>query len=159
IHPAVTLLNAALIERTGGDFMFYEEGVTEAVGRLMKAVDGERLSVARALGVEILAEPDLGVRQGYMSESNYSTGYSTAPGFRGIKAQDELHHRYLTEDVGYSMVFLADLARHLSVPTPPKDAVIRIASIVAGEDFANERARTMDKMGLSGLTREQLAVY
>ena len=159
IHPAVTLLNAALIERTGGDFMFYEEGVTEAVGRLMKAVDGERLSVARALGVEILAEPDLGVRQGYMSESNYSTGYSTAPGFRGIKAQDELHHRYLTEDVGYSMVFLTDLARHLSVPTPTMDAVIRIASIVAGEDFAAERARTMDKMGLSGLTREQLAVY
>lgn len=159
IHPAVTLLNAALIERTGGDFMFYEEGVTEAVGRLMKAVDGERLSVARALGVEILAEPDLGVRQGYMSESNYSTGYSTAPGFRGIKAQDELHHRYLTEDVGYSMVFLTDLARHLSVPTPTMDAVIRIASIVAGEDFATERARTMDKMGLSGLTREQLAVY
>ena len=159
IHPAVTLLNAALIERTGGDFMFYEEGVTEAVGRLMKAVDGERLSVARALGVEILAEPDLGVRQGYMSESNYSTGYSTAPGFRGIKAQDELHHRYLTEDVGYSMVFLTDLARHLSVPTPTMDAVIRIASIVAGEDFATERARTIDKMGLSGLTREQLAVY
>ena len=31
------------------------------------------------------------------------------------------------------------------------DAVIRIASIVAGEDFATERARTMDKMGLSGL--------
>jgi len=159
IHPAVTLLNAALIERTGGDFMFYEEGVTEAVGRLMEAVDGERLSVARALGVEILAEPDLGVRQGYMSESNYSTGYSTAPGFRGIKAQDELHHRYLTEDVGYSMVFLTDLARHLSVPTPTMDAVIRIASIVAGEDFATERARTMDKMGLSDLTREQLAVY
>jgi opine dehydrogenase len=159
IHPAVTLLNAALIERTGGDFMFYEEGVTEAVGRLMKAVDGERQSIARALGVEILAEPDLGVRQGYMSESNYSTGYSTAPGFRGIKAQDELHHRYLTEDVGYSMVFLTDLARHLSVPTPTMDAVIRIASIVAGEDFATERARTMDKMGLSGLTREQLAVY
>ena len=50
IHPAVTLLNAALIERTGGDFMFYEEGVTEAVGRVMKAVDDERLAIARALG-------------------------------------------------------------------------------------------------------------
>jgi opine dehydrogenase len=125
----------------------------------MEAVDGERLSVAKALGVEILAEPDLGVRQGYMSESNYSTGYSTAPGFRGIKAQDELHHRYLTEDVGYSMVFLTDLARHLSVPTPTMDAIIRIASIVVGEDFAGDRARTMDKMGLSGLTREQLATY
>jgi opine dehydrogenase len=157
IHPAVTLLNAALIERTGGDFMFYQEGVTEAVGRLMKAVDDERLAIARALGVAILAEPDLGVRQGYMTEANYSTGYSTAPGFRGIKAQNELHQRYLTEDVGYSMVFLTDLARHLSVPTPTMDAVIHIASIVAGEDFAAGRARTMDNMGLSGLTREQLA--
>ena len=44
--------------------MFYEEGVTEAVGRVMKAVDGERLAIARALGVTILAEPDIGVRQG-----------------------------------------------------------------------------------------------
>ena len=86
IHPAVTLLNAALIERTGGDFMFYRR-VTKAVGRLMKAVDGERLSLASALGVEILAEPDLGVRQGYMSESNYSTGYSTAPGLRRHQGQ------------------------------------------------------------------------
>jgi len=159
IHPAVTLLNAALIERTGGDFMFYEEGVTEAVGRLMEAVDNERLTVARALGVDIFSEPALGVRQGYMSESNYTTGYSTAPGFRGIKAQNELDHRYLTEDVGYSLVFLTDLARHLSVPTPTIDAVIHLASIVVGVDFAAEGARTMDKMGLSGLTREQLAVY
>ena len=144
IHPAVTLLNAALIERTGGDFMFYEEGVTEAVGRVIKAVDDERLTIAGALGVTILSEPDIGVRQGYMTESNYSTGYSAAPGFRGIKAQGELHHRYLTEDVGYSMVFLTDLARHLSVPTPTMDALIHLASVVTGEDFAGERARTME---------------
>jgi hypothetical protein len=39
------------------------------------------------------------------------------------------------------------------------DAVIHIASIVAGEDFAAGRARTMDNMGLSGLTREQLAAF
>ena len=50
-------------------------------------VDDERLAIARALGVAILAEPDLGVRQGYMTEPNYST----APGFRGIKAQNERH--------------------------------------------------------------------
>ena len=36
------------------------------------------------------------------------------------------------------------------------DAVIRIASIVAGQDFAAERARIMD---LSALTREQLAAF
>ena len=39
IHPAVTLLNAALIERTGGAFNFYEDGVTETVGRLIEGVE------------------------------------------------------------------------------------------------------------------------
>ena len=64
--------------------------------------------------------------------------------------------RVLTPD---ARVFLTDLARHLSVPTPTMDAVIHIASIVAGQDFATQRARTMDNMGLSGLTREQLAAF
>ena len=54
------------------------------------------------------------------------------------------------------MVFLTDLARHLSVRDSTMDAVVHIASIVAGEDFAAERTRTMDTTGLSGLTREQL---
>lgn len=86
IHPAVTLMNAALLERTGGDFHFYEEGVTASVGRVMEAVDNERLAIAAALGMTIRSEPDLGVEQGYMTESNYTTGYSRAPGFLGIKS-------------------------------------------------------------------------
>ena len=61
-----------------------------------------------------------------MLEDNYSTGYSTAPGFLGIGAQPQLNHRYLTEDVGYSLIFLADLAARLEVPTPVIDSVITI---------------------------------
>src|SRR3954453_1309284 len=87
IHPAVTLLNAGLLERTGGQFLFYEEGVTEAVGRLIEAVNRERLAIAAAPGVTVLSEPAIGAKQGYMLEENYSTGYSTAPGFLGIGAQ------------------------------------------------------------------------
>ncbi len=74
IHPAVTLLNAGLLERTGGGFLFYEEGVTEGDGRLIEAVDNERIAIAGALGVTILSDPELGVTQGYMREANYSTG-------------------------------------------------------------------------------------
>ena len=39
IHPAVTLANAARIEGTGGNFLFYEEGVSDATGRLIEALD------------------------------------------------------------------------------------------------------------------------
>ena len=157
IHPPVTLLNAGLLERTGGGFLFYEEGVTASVGRLIEAVDAERLAIAGALGVTILSEPALGVRQGYMREANYSTGYSEAPGFRGIAAQAQLDHRYLTEDVGYSLVFLSDLAARLDVQTPVMDAVITIASVVLARDFRREGKRTVRTLGLEGMTREELA--
>ncbi len=156
IHPAVTLLNAALIERTGGAFDFYEEGVTEGVGRLIEAVDRERLALAEKLGVTVFSEPALGVVQGYMEEENYSTGYSTAPGFRGIRAQGQLDHRYLTEDVGYGMVFLADLGRQIGVATPVMDALIEVASVVLARDFRGEQARTMAGLGLAGHSVEQL---
>ena len=157
IHPAVTLLNAGLLERTGGDFLFYEEGVTESVGRLIEAVDRERLAIAEALGVTVLSEPAIGVRQGYMREENYSTGYSTAPGFLGIKAQSRLDHRYLTEDVGYSLVFLTDLAKRLGVETPVMEAVITTASVVLARDFRAEAPRTVSGLGLDGLSRDELA--
>jgi opine dehydrogenase len=157
IHPAVTLLNAALLERTGGGFLFYEEGVTESVGRLIEAVDRERQAIAGALGVTILSEPALGVIQGYMREENYSTGYSTAPGFLGIKAQGRLDHRYLTEDVGYGLVFLTDLAARLGVPTPVMDALIAIASVVLARDFRAEGKRTLATLGLDEISPEQLA--
>jgi opine dehydrogenase len=157
IHPAVTLLNAGLIERTHGAFLFYEEGVTPSVGRLIEAVDRERLAIADALGVRVLSEPALGVVQGYMDEENYSTGYSTAPGFLGIGAQNALNHRYLTEDVGYGLVFLTDLARHLEVPTPVMDSVIAMASVVLARDFRGEGRRTLATLGLADLSPAELA--
>jgi opine dehydrogenase len=157
IHPAVTLLNAAHIERTGGAFLFYEEGVTEAVGRVIEAVDRERLAIANALGVRVLSEPDLGVLQGYMREANYSTGYSTAPGFLGIGAQSQLDHRYLTEDVGYSLVFLTDLAGRVGVATPTMEALITLASILLDRNFRSEGARTLASLGLDEMSASDLA--
>ncbi|MCU7730948.1 NAD/NADP octopine/nopaline dehydrogenase family protein [Actinoplanes sp. KI2] len=156
IHPAVTLMNAALLERTGGDFHFYEEGVTRSVGRVMAAVDNERLAIAAAIGVKLLAEPEIGVMQGYMTENNYSTGYSSAPGFRGIKAPATVDSRYLTEDVGYSLVFFTDLARRLGVPTPTMDAIIAMTSVVLARDLRADGARTMKSLGLDQLNTVQL---
>lgn len=155
IHPAVSLLNAGAIDR-GGEFLFYEEGVTEGVGKLIEAVDAERLAIARGLGIHILSEPELGVTQEYMLEDNYSTGYSTAPGFLGIGAQNKLDHRYLTEDVGFGLVFLTDLARRLGIETPIMDSVIDITSVILSRDFRAEQARTLDSLGFGDLTAEEL---
>jgi opine dehydrogenase len=155
IHPAVSLLNVARIEGPD-DFLFYEEGITPGVGRLMEAVDEERLAIARALGTPVLSEPRVGRIQGYMVEENYDTAYSEAPGFRGIRAQTTLEYRYLTEDVGYGLILLTDLARVVEVPTPAMDAVITLVSIVLGRDLRAGAPRTLATLGLDGLGPEAL---
>jgi opine dehydrogenase len=156
IHPAVTLLNAALIERTRGHFRFYEEGVTAAVGRLIKAIDRERIAVGRELNVDVVPEPDVGYVQGYMAERSYDVGYAEAPGFQGIKAQSSLDHRYFREDVGFGLVFWRSLAEQINVETPTISAVIRLTSVLTGEDYLAQGRRTMESLGLSQYTTEEL---
>lgn len=156
IHPSITLLNAALIERTRGNFYFYEEGVTPAVGRLIKAIDQERIAIGQALNIEILPDPDLGYMQGYMAEPTYDKGYSEAPGFQGIKAQNSLDYRYFHEDVGYGLVFLQSLAEQIGVETPYISTVIRLVSLLMERDYLAQGKRTMESLNLAGLSVENL---
>jgi len=157
IHPAVTLSNAARIEMTGGDFLFYEEGVSDSVGRLIEALDNERIAIGQELGITIRSDPELGMRQGYMLENNYGTGYRNAPGFKGIGAQPRLDHRYLNEDVGYGLVFMSSLARQLKVPVPGMDAVITLACIAMARDYRAEALRTPALLGIANRSTAELA--
>jgi opine dehydrogenase len=156
IHPAVTLSNAARIEMTGGDFLFYEEGVSDSVGRLIEALDTERIAIGKRLGLEIRPDPVMGMRQGYMTENNYGAAYREAPGFQGIGAQPQLDHRYLNEDVGYGLVFMSTLARQLDVQVPAMDAVITLASVVMNRDYRSEALRTPSALGIADRPVESL---
>lgn len=156
IHPAVSLLNAALIERTKGEFYFYEEGVTTSVGRLMKAVDEERINIGRKLDITVIPDPILGMEQGYQAEPTYDIGYSKAPGFKGIKAQPSLDYRYFNEDAGFGLVFLTDLAAQIGVETPVMDAVLKLVSVIMDRNYKAEKARTMDTLGISNYSLEEL---
>ena len=156
IHPAVTLTNAARIEQTGGDFLFYEEGVSNATGRLIEALDNERIAIGRKLGMRIVPDPELAMRQGYMLADDYGEAYRTAPGFLGIGAQPRLDHRYLNEDVGYGLVFLSALGCQVGVRTPTIDAVIRVTSVLMSRDYSAEAVRTPESLGIAGLSPGEL---
>lgn len=156
IHPAIMLMNASRIENTGGDFLFYTDGVTPASAHLIEAVDQERLALAAALGISLESEPELGFRQGYMGDATYLTGYNQGIGFAKSQAPARLDFRYLTEDVPYGLVFMSELARSVGVPTPTIDAIIQVASVVLGRDFRAEGPRTPASLGLADLTREDL---
>ena len=156
IHPAVSLCNSARIEGEG-DFLFYEEGVTDSVGRIIESVDRERIAIGERLGIKIFSDPEMGMRQGYMLENNYGSGYREAPGFLGITAQTQLDHRYINEDVGYGLVFMSHLGQQVGVATPTIDSIIRLASVLMNRDYAGEALRTPDSLGIGGLSAQQIA--
>ena len=91
-----------------------------------------------------------------MLASDYGNAYRTAPGFRGIGAQPRLDHRYLNEDVGYGLVFMAALGRQLGVDTPTMDAVIQIASVMMSRDYAGEALRSPESLGIAHLSAGEL---
>lgn len=155
IHPAVSLLNVGRIE-SPGDFLFYEEGVTPAAGLLMEAVDKERMAIAQGFGLEILSEPETGYQQGYMLEKNYTTGYSKAPGFKGINAQTQIDYRYFTEDVGYGLILLEDMAKVVGVQTPVITSIITIVSVLLKTNFHQKGLRTLKQFGLEGRSKEEI---
>lgn len=155
LHPCITTLNAARIEGPD-DFLFYEEGVTRGVGRLLKAIDEERMALGAALGLSIENDPHISIRQGYMIEENYDTGYATSPGFAGIKAQTQLDYRYYNEDAGFGLVLWVDLADRLGLEIPNVRAMLQIVSSIMGRDYKAEKARTLDTLGLADYSIEEL---
>lgn len=156
IHPAGTLMMAAWIEATKGDFYFYEDGIQPGVGRLIKGVDEERMEIAKAMGFDLYPGPVLTKKQGYLIDDDYENCYRSAPGFKGVRAPSKLDTRYFHEDVGFGLVLFEELGKKFGVDTSVISSIITIASTIMQRDYRGERMRTLDKLGLDNLTCEEL---
>ena len=155
-QPVITTLNAALIERTNSDFFFFKDGVTPAVGNIMRILDRERMAIGHAMGLTIENIVELGVRQGYLSCSDYTLGYKNSASFDGIIAQSSLDYRFYNEDLGYAMVFWIDLANKLNVEVPMMKSLVEIVSGIMMRNYMQEAPRTLEKLGLGNYTVEEL---
>lgn len=154
-HPALTLLNAARIESTSGEFQFYIDGVTPSVARLLEALDRERVTVAAALGIRARTAMEW-LRMAYdASGADLNEAIHNQPGYLGITAPRTLYHRYLFEDVPMSLVPMAALGQRYGVSVRGMDSIIRLACIVHRTDYWR-RGRTLDKLGLEQLSVDEL---
>jgi opine dehydrogenase len=160
MHPAGMLGNAGWIEKTGGDFLYYREGITPSIGAWIDALDRERVDIVRALGltplrfVDIFHGAGLTTKEARDSGSAYRAIHESEPNLT-IKSPPSLDHRYIKEDVGYGLVPMAEIARLLGIKTPVMDALITLASAALGSDFRLE-GLTLEKMGLAGAAPAEL---
>lgn len=161
MHPAGMLGNTGWIEKTGGDFYYYGEGITPTIAAWIEEVDDERLEIVNRLGIKPLRFIDIFFQSGLTSVDARASGsvyraiHESEPN-KTIKSPASLDHRYIKEDVGFGLVPMAEIGRLLGVETPVMDALITLASVASGSDYRRE-GLTLDKMGLADVRPENLA--
>jgi len=160
LHPPGAILGASWIESTGGDFTFYVDGLPLGVGRIMEALDVERLSVAAAFGHKMPPLFDemqaIGtIEQGANPADGLAAAVRSGTANQKIKAPGSLSHRYFIEDFYFGLkpfLVIADIAK---VAVPIAQSLMRLAEtlLVVNSDMTG---RTAQSMGIAGLNRVQL---
>jgi opine dehydrogenase len=157
-HPALTILNAGRIESTGGDYQYYIEGATPSVARVLEAMDRERVTVASAMGIRAQTAMEWLQRAYSAHGENLYESIQNQTGYYGITAPKTLNHRYIFEDVPFSLVPIADLGKQYGVSVRCIDSIIRLACVIHRTDYWR-RGRTLAKLGIQGLSVSELTHY
>jgi len=155
-HMGIALGNITRMER--GETWSQGQNVTPTVGRLLEALDEERLAIAGALGLEVRTifehfHLSFHVPVASISEMNQQM-HAQGNGGTGPATADS---RYVTEDVPYGLVLTAALGRLTGHPAPLLEAGIRIFSAMYGRDFEDEneilKALDLGRYNLDDLKR------
>lgn len=153
-HMATALCNFTRIER--GERWDQDENLTEAVGRLVEALDAERLAIADAAGVTVRT-----VREHF--HHSFQVPLDTVGAMsrelhqrnRNVLGPTTVETRYILEDVPFGLVPTILLARSTGVAAPLHEAGLKIFSALYGRDFhaAND---IVPALGLEDLSLPQL---
>lgn len=154
LHPPCAVLGAAWVEHSSGDFRFYADGTTDGVARVMGLLDGERSSVAAALGHEV---PDLRAEMNAIGTAG--PGADLAAAVRAgaanacIPAPDSMEHRYYREDLPFGVRPFCALAAQAGVEVPVAHALLTLGSAVAELDGNGLDGRAL---GIAGMSAQEL---
>jgi opine dehydrogenase len=156
-HPSTAILNANRIEAKE-EFDFYK-GMTPMVVGFLEVIDGERMQVAEAYGVEVESAADWLMRayEGVHGNTLYERIQSNGA-YQGIKAPKTLNMRYLTEDVPCSLVPIIALGEAAGVEMPASRGIVNVACGLLKRDFWSE-GRTLARLGLEGMSVEEIRRY
>lgn len=153
-HMGIALCNMTRMEK--GEAWGQGEHITPNVGRLLEALDAERLAIAEALGLEVRTifehfHLSYHVPVASISEMNQEM-HRQGIGGTGPATGDS---RYVTEDAPYGLHVTALLGDIVGRPAPLHRAGVRIFSALYGRDFASENT-LLSALRLGDMTLDDL---
>lgn len=153
-HMGIALGNMSRMER--GETWSQGQNVTPNIGRLLEALDAERLAIADALGLKVRTiyehfHLSFHVPVASISEMNQQM-HAEGNGGTGPATADS---RYVTEDVPYGLCLTAQLGRMIERPALLHEAGISIFSAMYGRCFEKENA-LLNEINLARASLEDL---
>jgi opine dehydrogenase len=153
-HLAIALLNLTRMER--GESWGQGENVTPAVGRLIEALDRERLAIAEAFGLRVKTvfehfSLSFHVPLASVSAMNQEM-HRQGRGGLGPKTAES---RYVLEDVPFGLLPTVILGRRVERPAMLHEAGLALFSAAYGRDLAQDND-LLPELGLERLSAAEL---
>jgi len=172
VHVPGSILNVGAMEVSEteglfnipkGQWSLYTHGMSPSVSRAQAAFYHEELKIMNALGLKVTHEyPD---KQFFSKVSIMAPEVFIPFGIASlnplnwrVNGPTSVSHRYFTEDIPIGCVVRYSLAKAINVEVPIIKGMIDLGSIICERDFLKE-GRTLEKIGLGGLRREQIIKY
>lgn len=163
VHPLPTMLNCNWSE-SGAKYKYYYDGIGPTCGRVIEQIDTERVEVGKKLGLELgknLFDFYMEYEDQYRATGDdVSTVLKSVTAYNEIYASNEVRIRYILEDIPTGMVPFVAVGNLLGVPVKKMQLVIDLCEGMLDEDLTNcDSARNLDKLGLAGMSAEQIVEY
>lgn len=159
LHPAASVLNSGWIESKKGNFYFYKDGISRAVGRVIEKIDSERIEIGRRYGFELrsLLDEMLSFYGGdYASISEFAL--KTKLHNKIKEAPSDTQHRYISEDVPFALVPWYELGRVVDFDAKTMRSIIDLAATINNVDYL-ATGRNLRQLGLSGMDRRSILAH
>lgn len=152
IHLGASLLNIGAIDKSGGEYYLYSEGITPSVLTCADACEAEKIALYKALGYNDRTPLDL------LRKVAVQDKFPELDLFRGLIGPTSADHRYISEDAGTCVSLMISLGELTGVPVPLSRAIVTMASAINQVDYLGN-GRTLEKLGLGGFTVDELNRY
>lgn len=172
IHVPATLLGVSTMENWGkifGDFdktgySMYAHALCPSICEVQYRFYQEETALAEAIGVDLdrYEKEDFFDRRSVLSIEYMGRGNMKLPldepTTESNTGPNNIHHRYVTEDVPVGCRIYHELGKAFGVPTPIIDSMIVLAGAMIGKDFFKE-GYTLENLGIAGMDRKTLLDY
>lgn len=178
IHVPATILGVSTMENWGvifggydkTSYSMYSHGLCPSICEVQYQFYNEEIALAEAIGVgtpkykkEMFFSRRSVLTQEYMGldeNGNDNVVFPLdQPSTEGNTGPNNIHHRYMTEDVPIGCKVYHDLGVAYGVKTPIIDSMIVLAGAMHQKNFFEESRYDLAYLGIDGMSKEELLAY